>query len=321
MHRRTLAVAGVAAGALALAATARAEGDWSFDVNAGIGTLSGDATYEIGGQITEGGITEDGPFPISRLEWPLDVVMGQIAAKIGWRDTLELRGRYAFSLTDDAGTMKDSDWDYPAGGGRLLTVYSESDAILDATRWELDGRWWFWHASKGGADYAVGAGAGWIHQSYDWDARDGTQWYPADPELAADVWKGSAITYALDSDIPYLQLAGRVRSHRFTAEARVAYAPSIDVTDQDDHVDRNILAKTTADGDAWIAEIASEYAFDDHWYARVELQWLAYTVDGPSRNTVYGAGDGENQPGEQWTIYEEIKSSQSDANVALGYRF
>ena len=315
-------IAAAAVCGLWLAAGARAGGDWRLDLDAGVGTLSGDATYEIGGRVTSGGVTEDGPFPISRLEWPMEVWMGRIAGAIAWREALELRGNFAFSLSDDAGTMEDSDWDYPGDGGRLLTVYSESDAALDATTWELDGRWWLWRRPAGRAEYAVGAGAGWIHQAFDWEARDGTQWYPADPGVPADTWEGAGITYQLDSDIPYLQLAGRAKGGRFSVEGRVAYAPSVTMNDRDDHLDRDILAKTDAEGDAWLAEISSEYAFEGGWFARVGIQWMTCSVDGPSKNLVYGPGEsGDNTPGERWTIYEEITSSQSFFSVAVGRRF
>lgn len=315
-------IAAAAACGLGLAAGAWAGGDWRFDLDGGVGALSGDATYEIGGKTTQDGMTEEGPFPISRLEWPMDVWMGRIAGTLAWRETLELRANFAFSLTDDAGTMEDSDWDYPGDGSRLLTVYSESDAALDASTWELDARWWFWQRNVRQADYAVGAGAGWIHQSFDWEARDGTQWYPADPGVPADTWDGAGITYALDSDVPYLQLAGRAKSGRFSIEGRVAYAPAITMNDRDDHLDRDILAETDADGDAWIAGISTEYAFENGWFARVGIQWMACSVDGPSKNHIYGPGEqGDNPVGERWAIHEEITSSQSFFAASVGRRF
>ena len=237
-------------------------------------------------------------------------------------DAFDRDAAFAPSEAGDAGTMEDSDWDYTGDGGRLLSVYSESDAVLDASTWELDGRWWFWRRPAGRTEYAVGAGAGWIHQAFDWEARDGTQWYPADPGVPADTWEGAGITYELDSDIPYLQLAGRAKGGRFSVEGRVAYAPSVTMNDRDDHLDRDILAKTDAEGDAWLAEISSEYAFEGGWFARVGIQWMTCSVAGPSENLVYGPGEnGRNTPGERWTIYEEITSSQSFFSVAVGRRF
>jgi hypothetical protein len=108
-----------AAGAV-LAATACGAADevagaaraWELRAAASAGLGGGDVTYAIGRTFTAYGETERIPFPISELEWPTDVAWGGFALSAGSAGGWEVHVAYSASLGGDAGTMKDSDWDY-----------------------------------------------------------------------------------------------------------------------------------------------------------------------------------------------------------------
>lgn len=289
-----------------------------FEFSAGPGLSSGDVTYEIGRSVVQDGVVERTSFPISRLEWPIDVLTAEFDAGLRIARRFELRARFAMSLTEDAGTMIDSDWDYPEGN-RLLTIYSESDAVLDAWTLDLSARWWAWRQTRpGDQELRLGLGAGWLRQDFAWEARDGIQRYPAEPGVPADTWEGTAITYEIAADLPYLELCGSIRQPKVALDGRVAWIPSASVEDRDDHRFRDILATTDADGMGLIAEAAVRYDLTERVFLRFRAQYVVFMVDGPSENRVYGTeGDGE-PVGTTWKIDEEIRSAQAWFSFGIG---
>ncbi len=289
-----------------------------FEFSAGPGVSSGDVTYEIGRSVVQDGVVERAPFPISRLEWPIDVLTAEFDAGLRIARRFELRARFAMSLTEDAGTMIDSDWNYPEGN-QLLTIYSESDAVLDAWTLDLSARWWAWRQTRpGDQELRLGLGAGWLRQDFAWEARDGTQSYPSEPGVAADTWEGTAITYDIAADLPYLELCGSIRQPKVVLDGRVAWIPSASVKDRDDHQFRDILANTDADGMGLIAEAAIRYDLTERVFLRFRAQYVIFVVDGPSENRVYGAEGGEEPVGTTWRIDEEIRSAQAWFSFGIG---
>lgn len=289
-----------------------------FEFSVGPGVSSGDVTYEIGRSVVQDGAVERVPFPISRLEWPIDVLTAEFDAGLRIDRRFELRARFAMSLTEDAGTMIDSDWDYP-DGNQLLTIYSESDAVLDAWTLDLSARWWAWIQTRpGDQELRLGFGAGWLRQDFAWEARDGVQRYPAEPDVPADTWEGTAISYDIAADLPYLELCGSIRQPKVAIDGRVAWIPAASVNDRDDHQFRDILARTDADGMGLIAEAAIRYDLTERFFLRFRAQYVAFMVDGPSENRVYGAEGGEEPVGTTWQIDEEIRSAQAWFSLGVG---
>ncbi len=314
---RAMAMMGLLAGTSVAGAWA-GDGPVQFEFSAGPGISAGAVTYEIGGTVLQDGLTDSAPFPISRLEWPLDVITAEFDAGLLLAGRFELRGRYAMSLTEDAGTMVDSDWDYPEGY-RVLSVYSESDAVLDAWTLDLSARWWAWRQTRpGDQEMRLGIGAGWLQQNFEWEARDGVQTYPSTPGVPADTWEGTAITYDIEAELPYLELCASIRQPKVTIEGRVAWIPSAAVTDRDDHQLRDILADTDADGMGLVAEAAVRVDLTERVFLRFRAQYIAFEVDGPSRNRVYGDENGEDPVGTTWEIDEEIHSAQAWFSAGIG---
>lgn len=291
-----------------------------MDLSAGLGIMGGEIAYEIGRSIIIDGEREALPFPISRLEWPIDVPMAEFDTVFRFSERFELRGRFAFSLADNAGTMADYDWDYP-DGRRVLSIYSESDTVLDAWTSDVVLRWWAWRQPRAGAgELALGMGLGWLHQDYAWEARDGVQSYPSEPDVPPDRWEGTAITYDLDVDFPYLEFCARARQDPITVEGRIAWSPFVSADDRDVHVLRDILAETDADGSALLAEASLRWDFAAAWYLRFRAQYAAFRADGPSHTLIYGPAEDPDLEGERWTIHEKLRSAQVMMFLALGLR-
>jgi hypothetical protein len=110
-----------------------------FDINLGVGTIRGDTTYQIGGSVEYAdGTKERLHFPISELEFPLDVYMATLKSSIEFLQAWQINIDVHKSITKDSGKMKDSDWGYWYMDGcsycspYSLDIYSESDTELDA---------------------------------------------------------------------------------------------------------------------------------------------------------------------------------------------
>ncbi len=80
-------------------------------LSGGIGILRGDSTFQIGGNVVlADGVRGTIHFPLSELEFPLDVVIGSIEASVDFADRWTFRGGLSKNVTSDAGKTKDSDW-------------------------------------------------------------------------------------------------------------------------------------------------------------------------------------------------------------------
>lgn len=305
----------------AMAAAGGAEAPVSWSVSIGPAATGGSIAYEIGGRLTEADASEELPFPISRLEWPLDAIglHGELRLRLplGW----EAWVWGGWIPSSDAGSLEDSDWEYPEGR-RVLAIHSQSDAVLES--WTLDAgvRWWFWRSKRpGGAQLSAGLGAGWMRQSFAWEGRDGVQTYPATPEIPTDSWTGKAIDYELDADIPYLEAAVRLRWPRVEIEGRIAGSAWARAGDRDDHRLRGIVAEADTRGAALLADAAVRYDLTDAWFLRLRVRHLAIAADGSSHNRVDGGDDPDLPPGMRWSIEEEIRGAATSLHVAIGRDF
>jgi len=140
-------------------------------ITLGVGKLSGYTKYQIGGTIDSPSGNAQVHFPISELDFPLDVsiVSAEISKESteGWKFGLTLKK----SLTSDAGTMKDSDWGvyylegYSWAEQNTLDVYSESDADLDAFIIDVDVQYRFYRKSV----WSLSGGLGYMYQNFTYE--------------------------------------------------------------------------------------------------------------------------------------------------------
>ncbi|MCF7837155.1 MAG: omptin family outer membrane protease [Candidatus Marinimicrobia bacterium] len=278
-----------------------------FRVWSGLGMSAGDVTYQIGGNIKMGGESMRMHFPISELEFPMDVALVTLGAGLQLPSGWEWLGELGMNLSDPSSKMKDSDWTIPHAP-RVKTIYSESDADLDAFTLDARGRRWFYRRQDAsGMRWALGAGAGLYYAKYEWEAYNVDQWYPQEPWRAHFRHAGVGITYEATVLMPYVELAGQLERGPWHMTFSLGLSPYTQVEDVDDHVLRSIRAETDADGTGFKMEFDVRYAFSANWQAFGRLNLLGFSVDGTEKDHVYAGPDA----GNRWEIDHEIESRQT----------
>jgi outer membrane protease len=297
--------------------SAKHKGDFKpfqLELAAGGGYMGGNVTYQIGDEIRSGGVVEDIWFPISELKWPINVFIASFDGAISvYR--FEARGRYTFSVTDEAGTMEDSDWEY-IPNPKLKTTYSETDAYLDFKEAEGSLRYWALTFDNRVVRFDVAGGIGYMYQKFNWDAQDGYQW-TVNPFGYEGPINGLAIQYEAEVNMPYIELSGRFQWQDLRAELRGGFAPYMTVKDVDDHVLRYIRSETDADGIGGLGQAVVSYDLTKNFFVQLEGTIIGFKVDGTETSVVY-AGEDE---GNTWEIYHEVESFQARGTLALGAKF
>ena len=283
----------------------------------GAGTWSGDTTYRVGGRFSMNGESAVLPMPLSELVWPMEVTMVEAGLRLQPFPLWEVRLRGAVSVTDDAGTLEDRDWELPDLLPGTVTTYSESDTALNAEEQELRLSYDAGRLGRGACALRAQVGAGWLRQQADWQSLSGVQYSLFQDEPIVFDREG-VITYRTDLDLPYADVGIQVVLKNLALEARCGWSPLARIQDRDDHRARGILAETDADGDGLLVEAAASWSFAPRWSATVSYRRLNLSVDGMSRNLDY-AGE-ESPAGTRWKIHEEIESTQESWTVAVAYR-
>lgn len=290
-----------------------------IDLMVGHGQLFGDTTYQIGGTVT---YPDDSPdelhFPISELEFPLDVYMASLKGSIGFAKRWKVSASAKKNITDDAGKMKDSDWgvpfEDPPGSGdwwwygpKSLDVYSESDAELDALILDINLRYMFFKRFF--------VGLGYIHQNFDYECSLIRQWSPSG--LSGYDYTGTGgvdLTYEVTYSIPYFEVVymGKA-SDNITVELSLGYSPIVNVEDEDQHLLRSKVNKGDCDGTAILCSLEGRYDFTKNWFMTLGLDYKNIETDGKSEASFFGVYD--------HTIDLEIESKQVYAALMAGYAF
>ncbi|MBN1637318.1 MAG: omptin family outer membrane protease [Deltaproteobacteria bacterium] len=294
------------------------------DFSLGAGRLSGDTTYQIGGDISiAGGESGEVHFPISELEFPINVYMACADFKLVFSDSFEFTAGVKKSITEDAGKMKDSDWGYywleGLEGAEIdtLDVYSESDAELDALILEANLR----YRLVVKPTWSIAVGLGYIRDNFDYDIKNIDQWYPSDSyyglDLGHDYISGLGLTYEIKYDIPYVELSADATFKNFNMLLSLGYSPYVQAEDDDGHLLRRdpgpIFAEGECDGNAYLASLQGKYNFMKHFFMMLDLSYMKINTEGEQDNFVDGQW--------VWTTDEEIESEQIYIGLSLGYSF
>jgi len=302
-------VVGLAVGGVA---SAYAEGP-GVNLTLGIGKSGGDSTYQIGGTVDH----EELHFPISELEFPLDVYMVSVGGSIELREKWKVSVGVKKNITSDAGKMKDSDWGYywlagyPWGEQDTLDIYSESDADFHDLMMDINLRYRFYQMPN----WWFTAGVGYIRQNFDWEVSNLDQWYPSSTyyfgyDFAHDYVSGPVITYKARYSIPYMEIATGLKiKDGFHVEASLGYSPMVNVTDEDNHILRDRVTKGDCDGDAVLFSLKGHYEFWNPWFLTIQVGYMNIDTDG--KETQYLGGE------LYCTIDKKIKSNQMFAGFAV----
>ena len=293
-----------------------------IDLKVGLGKLFGDTTYQIGGTVTYADPTikpDELHFPISELEFPLDVYMASIEGSIGFADRWKVSASVKKNITDDAGRMKDSDWgvtfEDPPGsdtwwwwyGPKSLDIYSVSYAELDALILDINLRYMFFKRFF--------VGLGYIHQNFDYECSLIRQWSPSG--LSGYDYTGTGgvdLKYEVTYSIPYFEVVfmGKATDN-FTVELSLGYSPIVNVEDEDQHLLRSKVNEGDCDGTALLCSLEGRYDFTKNWFITLALDYRNIKTDGRSEASFFGVYD--------HTIDSKIESKQVYTALMAGYAF
>ncbi len=293
-----------------------------FEVKVGAGIMTGDTTYQIGGRADYSDGTSDSlHFPISELEFPLDVFMASVNA------TAEIRNKWILSLearkniTDDAGKMEDSDWGtYYLDGcwscsAGSLDIYSESDAQLDAFIMDINVRYRFYRGPR----WSFFAGLGNRYEKYTFDVSNLEQWYPSSQaylgyETSPLIVDGLVLKYDITYIIPYAEVGASIRpGSRFIMDARWGFSPYVRVEDKDNHILRDKVSDGDLTGFSGLLSLEGRYHYTKHLFSTLSISYRHVFAEGTQKQFFRGEPYAE--------IDQEIESHQGLLFLMAGYLF
>lgn len=284
--------------------------NFGFDLALGVEAMGGDTTYSIGGPVTfADGSVENIHFPLSELEWPLDIWLARLDATVNIGSSWRINGVIKKNISDPDDPMKDSDWlDSPSS----LDVYSESNiSDFDALIWDVDVEWVFLERPS----WNLFAGVGYQYQDFDYDSALIHQSSPSGLPGFEFYGDGSvSITYDVTYQMPYFLIGTDFQvTPNFIVSGSFSYSPWVDAEDEDNHVLRGIIAKGDMDGYAYMIDISGTYSFATSWFVEAGFHYTKIDVDGEQKNWSDGIY--------LWTTYEESESSQTSGYFKVGYNF
>ena len=297
------------------------------ELSAGLGFMAGDAAFEIGRIVDSATGREVIPFPISRLEYPLDMVMGTVRGDlaVGDRWSFHLEGRKNIYERDLP--AKDSDWVYFQGVQITPPlIYSETEVEIDAWQAEGGGRFVFYRGYQKGWDslygrkpnirWSFGAGLGYRYLDISYDESNLNQWYPLIPQLPADRVPGAVAVYELREDIPYGELFMKVdHKERFSLEMSIGGSPFVHVEDKGNWLLRGLVFTMDSgwNGEAVLGEARARYRITNHWFSTLSAEFFQVTSKSVSNSFSPATG--------HYSIDAETSTNGWFVGLTAGYRF
>ena len=284
-------------------------------LSAGIGYLQGETTYRIGGHFESPQLgSYDYPFPISELDWPLNVVMGSVDLTASyWR--LSGAVSYKMSLSEPKQKMEDSDWGYFQGDPPdLLDVYSESSPTLDARI--IDGNINFAFLKYPGWDMQIGLGYLW--QDFGFVASNLDQWYPPYPSVPHVYESGRVITYDVTYKVPYAELILNFYTKKFKGALTYQFSPFVNAQDEDKHLLRSKISKGDSDGYMNAGRFNFSYDFTKHIFAGFDFSYRQIMTTGTQKQHQLATAEVPEWWGD---IDNEIYSEQIESTLKVGCKF
>lgn len=287
-----------------------------FTLAVGAERMAGDTTYQIGYPITTpSGVTFDGYFPFSELEWPLDIWLARVDGSMLIKKTVRVNASIKKDLSDPNDNMKDSDWVTASNPGQL-DIYSESEiSDFEALIFDVDVDWIFFKSEV----VSLYAGLGFLYQDFDYEAKLISQTSPSGiPGFEVEGDGRVGITYDITYTIPYLKIGTDLKfSPKFSMAGSFSFSPFVEAEDTDNHLLRENGGKISdgdMDGDAIMFDLSGKFNFTPSVYVKAGFQYLKIEVDG-TQTQVYATG----QP--IGTVAQESESSQTTGFVLVGFDF
>lgn len=258
--------------------------------------MTGDTSYQISGEGWK-----------SLLEFPLDIKLVTITYQQRFNNDYELGLNYKTNLTEEAGTMKDSDWIY-----NQKIFYSESKADLNSNFYDL-------HLAKikNLDKFRLKSILGYKYNYFDYTIHDGTQWnYLYNSTSSLD---GEVLDYQVTYHIPYIGFdISTENKKQIMWNINVNFSPFLSANDRDDHILRSKLSKAETEGTGIFINYNLIYILRKNINLKGNISYSNINTSG-NQNQYYYAGD--NKGTENNNITCKITSEQLSFRLALELSF
>ena len=295
-------------------------GQVKAEIMVGVESWSGDNTYQIGYPVHWfDGVVESGNFPLSQLEFPLDIYMVTAKGNVEFQDTWMFSAAVKKDISPPGDQMIDQDW-LTASNPSQLDVYSNSN-VSDFKGYEFDvtAKYKFLR----GENWSLNGGLGYIYQNWQYTTNIVQQNSPSGQTGYYYLGDGAPnINYKLEYNIPYIQIGGKINiAQQFSMESNISYSPLVKAEDVDQHLLQEKVNKGDLDGHSWMFNIKGKYNFNEHWFMIAGYDFKTMKTDGTMSaefsNTYldrYGVIPNH-------TVYEELDSTQHAVTWNIGYSF
>lgn len=281
--------------------------------------MTGNSKFTIGGLIQ----TPSGEIPLNRtlseLEFPLDVWLWSVGAELEVVQRFNFRVNYRENITDDAGTVTDSDFGVfrlqgassPFATDTSLDIYSQSDASLDAKLLDLSAAYGFYKLKN----WTLRIGFLYTYQKFEYDLNNLRQQFPSLGTLAAEKFiSGTVAYYEVEYKIPMVTIGAHFAGgKRFGLDARFGYAWQTTAEDRGDWLLRDLVLIGDTDGPAYRFSLNGHFNITPHWFVKAGVEYLKVNADGTQNQFAHDRF--------QATIDDNIQIDQTLADVTLGFRF
>ena len=268
--------------------------------------LTGDTTYKIGGLVCYPNNCIRTFFPFSVLEFPIDLLMVNVA---GFKRNL---GRFTLgigiskSIASRTGVFRNSDYFYEPGNTR--DIYSESKSNAKATIISMDLEApWAKHPNGNRTFYGINFYA----RSLSFEIRD-TDQVSNVPGFCTCKVSGTTIKYDISYFIPSLYIRTQTWvSDKFDLSFKLAFSPLTMVIDKDQHVVRGRTLNGLLYGESYSFEILSKVHLSKTLDLVLSVSSLLIDTEGTQTQTEPG------QPNIE--VDETVDSVQHSLGIALQF--
>ncbi|MFP4021158.1 MAG: omptin family outer membrane protease [Halanaerobium sp.] len=272
----------------------------------GIKQLQGETQYRI-----------EGSGWASELIFPLDSKIMGIKYK---REDFSIAGRdlifkYGQTISgDNISGFEDSDW---LNGDSAKDIYSKGNVDLDSKTFDLGLR----YNNKINKKNKWNLIFGYQRIKHDFDVHSAVNYFGSSGFL---INRGhTVLKYETDYSIPYI---GGGYTHKFSDDFSISgnlkWSPISEVEDQDDHLLRNKVANSKADGNSYIINLDSNYQINNSWQSYLNASYFYSDLEGSQSQYWYG-DDPETEVDDTGTKIRGInyENKQEMITFAFGFKY
>ncbi len=287
-----------------------------FDASVDYYTVDGDTTYSISGS----DFLYAGDTGKSELEFPIDTGFMKVGLHVNVLERFDFTFDYAWSVDDDAGTFKDTD--YSSVFPRAYSI-GKCDSDIDANEWNFDAKYMLKQVDIKESELLdslkIYVGGGYKHQEFDYDIKNLVQSSPYFTSYNTTS-PGKVLDYEIEYDVWYLSCYFDFINSKKNIDLLIGfeYGPDVDVEDKDDHILRHKLSTSSGDGTYFKYSVSLAWAFWQDFTASVYYSHIDYDNDGTQNQYFYGGTyEGLSYSNIDW----ENDSSQDILGLKVTYFF